>query len=185
MKIASRSCHRSTTNTGTSFTMVLMLLMCGVSVLPSYFHIAATSFYYCTAFQLSPSTTPGEIVERQLSALQDDDMAAVYKFASPANKEQTGNAANFGKMVRSGPYRYLVGHSRSEILLESKMAASQQFLVRVISPSLTLEEEGEEDSCSRKAIGGKIIEYWWSLSRCNKGEFAGSYMVDAVIPNQL
>jgi len=64
------------------------------------------------------------------------------------------------------------------------MAGSQQFLVRVISSPLALEEE-EEDSYSRKAIGGKIIEYWWSLSRCNTGEFAGSYMVDAVIPNQL
>ena len=107
MKIAS-SYHGSTVNTRTSFPLVLILLMIGVSLLPSYFHVTATSFYYCTAFQLSPSTKPGEIVERQLAALQDDDMAAVYKFASPANKEQTGNSANFGKIVRSGPYRYVI-----------------------------------------------------------------------------
>jgi len=183
MKIAS-SYHGSTVNTRTSFPLVLILLMIGVSLLPSYFHVTATSFYYCTAFQLSPSTKPGEIVERQLAALQDDDMAAVYKFASPANKEQTGNSANFGKIVRSGPYRYLVGHSRSEILLESKMGTSYQFLVRVIPSSFSL-ENGKEESFSRKKSRRKVVEYWWSLSRCNNGEFAGSYMVDAVIPNKL
>mmetsp|Transcript_35519 Transcript_35519/g.52146 ORF Transcript_35519/g.52146 Transcript_35519/m.52146 type:complete len:174 (-) Transcript_35519:207-728(-) len=172
MKIASRSCHTSATNTMSDFTLSLILLLF-VS-------------YYCTckAFHLSPSTMPMEIIEKQLTALQDNDMTEVYKFASPANKAQTGNAANFGKMVRSGPYRYLVGHSRSEILLESKMSMSQKFLVRVISSPLT-SEDGEEESYSRgrSSRGGRVIEYWWCLSRCYKGEFAGSFMVDAVIPN--
>jgi len=147
-----------------------------------------------TAFQLNPSTPPGEIIERQLAALKDGDFGTVYEFASPGNKEQTGNVANFAKMVRSGPYRYLVGHSRSDILLESKIAASCQFLVRVISTStstsssldLDLDEEGEDELLSSQDTRAeKVMEYWWSLSRCRSGEFTGSYMVDAVIPNRM
>ena len=90
--------------------------------------------------------------------------------------------------------RYLVGHSRSDILLESKMAASRQFLVRVMSsPSssstssldLDPDEEGEDECRSKDARRGKILEYWWSLSRCKSGEFTGSYMVDFVLPNEM
>lgn len=94
--------------------------------------------------------------------------------------------------------RYLLGHSRSEILLESKMAESCQYLVRVTSslasaPSspLDVEVDGEDDveeeddSISQTAEQKKILEYWWSLSRCKSGEYTGSYMVDAVIPNQM
>lgn len=93
--------------------------------------------------------------------------------------------------------RYLVGHTRSEILLESKMAESLQFLVRVTSSSDTAssspldlnqdnnnDEEGES-GVQESAAQKKVLEYWWSLSRCRTGEFTGSYMVDAVIPNQM
>jgi hypothetical protein len=97
-------------------------------------------------------------------------MVGVYTFASPANKERTGSVMTFGNMVRSGPYKYLVGHVKSTILLESTMANSQQYLVRIVP---------QEYSTT-----GKIVEYWWSLSRCQTGEYNGSYMVDAVIPNQ-
>ena len=90
-----------------------------------------------------------------------------------------------------------MGHTRSEILLESKMAESRQYLVRVTSSLDTAssspldlnrddndEEEGE--SGLRESVAQKkVLEYWWSLSRCKTGEFSGSYMVDAVIPNQM
>lgn len=94
-----------------------------------------------------------------------------------------------------------MGHSRSEILLESKISSSRQYLVRVISPpppssppssldfdmdlDLDDEDDGEEDLPSKEPKREKILEYWWSLSRCTSGEFTGSYMVDAVIPNQM
>jgi hypothetical protein len=127
-------------------------------------------FDYCHAFQLTPSTRPQEIVQQQLTALQQDDMDQVYKFASPGNKERTGDVTRFGQMVRSGPYKYLIKHSKSIILMEATMAQSQQFLVRIVP--------GDYEK------SGRVLEYWWSLSRCNGGEFSGSYMVDAVIPNQ-
>lgn len=135
-----------------------------------------------SAFQLTPSTPPDIVIERQLEALRDDDIGAVYAFASPANKAQSGDVANFSRMVRSGPYRYLVGHSRSDVLLETKIAASRQFLVRVkwTPPSDSDDDEAGESS----PRSDKVREYWWSLSRSKTGEFAGSYMVDAVIPTQ-
>mmetsp|Transcript_646 Transcript_646/g.1432 ORF Transcript_646/g.1432 Transcript_646/m.1432 type:complete len:184 (+) Transcript_646:156-707(+) len=176
--------YRSSTNGEITRSFVLMLCLNYVSLLWQYSLIATASFTFCESFQLSPSTAPGEIIERQLAALRDDDIGAVYKFASPANKEHIGSATDFAKMVRSGPYRYLLGHSRSEILLESKLSASHQFLVRVITSSSIFEED-KDRSYPQDTNGGKVVEYWWSLSRCNKGEFTGSYMVDAVIPNQI
>lgn len=127
-------------------------------------------FHSCRAFQLTPSTKAQEVIQQQLDALQRDDMDQVYKFASPGNKERTGDVTRFGQMVRWGPYKHLVKHSKSLILMEATMAQSQQFLVRIVPGDY-------EES-------GRVLEYWWSLSRCNSGEFSGSYMVDAVIPNQ-
>lgn len=119
------------------------------------------------ALTLTPSTAPEQIIKSQLKALQHNDMTGVFQFASPGNKAQVGGDINrFGEMVRSGPYQFLIGHSNAELLLESSMARSKQFLVRITSDNES------------------IHEYWWSLSRCNiEGPSAGCYMVDAVIPN--
>ncbi len=120
------------------------------------------------AFTLTPSTNPEQIVQSQLLAFQQQDMAGVYKYASPNNQAQVGNLDRFTQMIQNnnGPYKWLIGHTKSDILLSSNMAASKQYLVRVI--------------CHES----KIVEYWWSLSRCKMGPHAGCYMVDAVIPNQ-
>jgi hypothetical protein len=85
------------------------------------------------------------------------------------NKAQTGSVERFGQMVRSGQYKNLIGHQKADILLSSNMAASKQFLVRVIPKEYPSK--------------GGIYEYWWSLSRCRTGPNTGCYMVDAVIPN--
>lgn len=146
-------------------------IVLAVVVVVTMFSAADHCWLTCSAFQLSPSTPPQDVIQQQLQALQQDDMAQVYQLASPNNKERTGgDVARFGQMVRSGPYRHLVKHQKSTILLESTMVASQQFLVRIVP------RDYEES--------GRIVEYWWSLSRCQRGEFPGSYMVDAVIPNQ-
>lgn len=120
------------------------------------------------AFTLTPSTNPEQIVQSQLLAFQQQDMAGVYQYASPNNQAQVGNLDRFTQMIQNnnGPYKWLIGHEKSDILLSSNMAASKQYLVRVV--------------CHKS----KIVEYWWSLSRCKMGPHAGCYMVDAVIPNQ-
>lgn len=122
------------------------------------------SSFSVKAFSLTPSTSPEQIIESQLVALQQDDMPGVYEFASPNNKAQVGTLERFGQMVRSGPYKKLIGHQKADILLSSKMAKSKQYLVRVIP---------------KEYPKGGITEFWWSLSRSNNG----CYMVDAVIPN--
>jgi hypothetical protein len=121
------------------------------------------------AFTLTPSTDPEHIVQSQLLAFQQQDMAGVYQYGSPNNKAQVGDLDRFTHMIQNskGPYKWLIGHSKSDILLSSQMSASKQYLVRVVCPKES-----------------KIMEYWWSLSRCKIGPHAGCYMVDAVIPNQ-
>lgn len=144
----------------------------GIACTVLRWYLISTQHYYfsCSALLLTPSTNPEDIIRDQLSALQVDDMNAVYRYASPNNKKMTGgDVVRFGQMVRSGPYRDLIRHRSSEILLEMKMAESKQYLVRVTPKEYP--------------VNGKIVEYWWSLSRCQGGEFVGSYMVDAVIPN--
>lgn len=117
---------------------------------------------------LTPQWTPEQIVQSQLDALQRNDMAGVYKYASPANKERTGSLDRFDAMVRSGPYRYLLGHQRNVMLLTSTTPVAWVTLVRIVPKT-----EDEKD----------VLEYWWSLSRCTTGEYSGCYMVDAVIPH--
>jgi hypothetical protein len=121
---------------------------------------------------LTPSTSPEEIIYSQLAALRQDNMADVYRYASPANKMQTGTLETFGRMVRSPPYNFLVRHEEADILLESQLGASRQYLVRIVPNA---------KSFPRKTT---TVEYWWSLSPCTvPGEYQGCYMVDAVIPN--
>ena len=122
---------------------------------------------------LSPSTTPEQIIMSQLTALQKDDMVGVYEYASPNNRRRTGDIQMFAMMVRQGPYKNLIGHKKADILMTSKIAASMQFLVRVLPA---------DDPTSTSSYSS-VVEYWWSLSRCKVGPYAGCYMVDAVIPN--
>jgi hypothetical protein len=140
-------------------TLILCFLLLVVSISVTTTH----------AFALTPLTTPEQIIHSQLVALQQDDILGVYEFSSPLNKQQTVNVERFGQMVRGGPYRFLIGHQKADILLSSNMADSKQYLVRVIPKEFPAK--------------GTIVEFWWSLSRCKTGPHLGCYMVDAVIPN--
>jgi len=147
-------------------------------------------------FQLTPSTLPRDIIERQLTALQMEDMAEAYRLTSPENQERTGNAINFGHMARAFPYSPLIRHEQAQILMESRTVddESLQFLVRVVSSSSQVLEDEERSSSSSSR---KISEYWWSLSRSkmedgdndddeldhDESAVVGSYMVDAIFPN--
>ena len=125
-----------------------------------------------TAFSLTPSTAPEQVIQSQLQSLQEDDMPKVYSFASPRNKMQVGESVErFAQMVQNanGPYRYLIRHESHQLLLESTMAASRQYLVRIIPNAKEYPTSPPRD-------------YWWSLSRCPTRELAGCFLVDAVLP---
>ena len=128
---------------------------------------------FVKSFSLTPATTPEKIIELQLQALQHKNMDGVFEFASPMNKANVGNdPEKFAQMVESGPYKFLVGHTKSTVLLASRIANSMQYLVRVQPTS--------EDYPNKS-----MVEYWWSLSRVQTpgNPNQGCYMVDAVIPN--
>jgi len=174
-------------------------------------------------FQLSPSTPPIEVLRQQLVALQDDDMTTVYRYASPNNKLQVGGSLErFQTMIKSpnSPYRPLVNHIDAQILMESNMMESKQFLVRIINTNNNKnknkknnnkkkgdtkndgddneedenDDAGDDDSLLSLSSGSRgddddddgleqTYDYWWSMSKCQGGEFDGSFMVDAVFPN--
>ena len=139
------------------------------------------SFFADAYIILGPSSTPEQVIESQLSALQVQDMAGVFQFASPANRQNVNNdVEKFGHMVRSGPYKHLLGHERADIMLQSSLGLSKQYLVRVITDQTKMNDDDKEEEKKKKK---KIVEYWWSLSRSTDGPNAGCYMVDAVIPN--
>lgn len=150
------------------------------------------------------SHTPLDIVNFQLSALQDDDMYTVFKYASPSNKAATGPWQRFSNMVRQEPYGILVGHDRAEVLLEWKesppsrqLGSSYKCVVRVWSSSFSTDAKkvGVVDSSSDDiSIGSKASsrnsavvckEFYWTLSEQNEAGdplFAGCWMVDGVYP---
>jgi len=152
-------------------------------------------------FQVTPSTLPRDIIERQLTALQMEDMTEAYRLTSLENQERAGNAINFGHMARAFPYSPLIRHQQSQILMESRTVddESLQFLVRVVSSSPTTTGEEEEDADEESGSpspSNKVSEYWWSLSRSkmedddndeeldhDESAVVGSYMVDAIFPN--
>jgi hypothetical protein len=122
---------------------------------------------------LSPITPPEQIVAWQLQALQADNMKDVFDYASPNNQANAGNSLErFSSMVRSGPYKPLIHHASADILL-TRVTPDVQWLglVRVV---------GRQDE---KKSEQQVSEFWWLLSKCDKGEFVGCYMVDAVIPH--
>ena len=71
------------------------------------------------------SLTPGDVVRRQLAALQscgegspaqrDAAMAVVYSLASPENRRAIGTFGDFDRLVRSGIYGRLVGHQTAMV----------------------------------------------------------------------
>ena len=122
------------------------------------------------ALALTPAMTPQQVVQRQLSALQQDDMRQVFFYASPNNKANVGGSIErFGSMVRSGPYKYLIHHKQADVLMTvSSNPDRWRGLVRVVC------SDGSDK---------ETTEFWWLLSRCQGGDYPGCFMVDAVIPN--
>mmetsp|Transcript_10743 Transcript_10743/g.29640 ORF Transcript_10743/g.29640 Transcript_10743/m.29640 type:complete len:311 (-) Transcript_10743:64-996(-) len=153
-----------------------------------------------TALQLTPQTTPESVVRSQLDALQIDDIYEVFKYASPSNKAMTGPWQRFSEMVRSPPYHHLVGHARANVVLEvrSKMAPDcWGGLVQVLPPFIEQASDdadidsdsnsngdGVNSSTMTTAATSRSVEFWWYLSRCTEGPYAGCYMVDSVKPKR-
>jgi hypothetical protein len=60
-----------------------------------------------------PGFTPAQVVRIQLSALRrngpdDAGIAACFRFASPANQQQTGPLERFARLIADGPYSIML-----------------------------------------------------------------------------
>ncbi len=118
----------------------------------------------------SPHLSPKQVVEVQLRALARDaewggDLALshVFRFASPANRAQTGPLPRFAAMVRGG-YGALVNHARADIGPLVPHHGAALFPVEV------------EDAA------GNRRSFVWVLSRQTEGPDRDCWLTDAVFP---
>ena len=91
--------------------------------------------------QPSAELSPEDVISIQLKALSDAEndpltdsgVARVWAFAHPANRIVTGPLARFTRMLKSKPYRALIGHRAHHMRQVSLKADQAQFAVKVTS----------------------------------------------------
>ena len=118
----------------------------------------------------NPSLSPEQVVLIQLNAMANNDsptkdagIALVYKFASLANRAQTGPLSRFKRMIYGG-YKVMLNHTNAQLgtlQREDGHAAVNVFLV---------------------ASDGKKVGFRFFLSKQSEGNYRGCWMTDAVIP---
>ena len=113
-----------------------------------------------------PALSPGDVVRIQLEALrhndeQDRGIAVAFRFASPANRANTGPLSRFIAMIEEGPYALMLGFREAAYgPVETQTGRARQ---RV---TLT----GTRES----------VTYWFYLSRQSEPPYADCWMTDAV-----
>jgi hypothetical protein len=110
-----------------------------------------------------PEVHPADVVQAQLKALRENDLATVFEFASPANKARTGPLLRFSEMLEGRAYNVMIGHASAEIL-STITISSNRFQQRVVI----------------KGNNGKQAIFQWSLSRQEEGPYESCWMTDAV-----
>ena len=113
-----------------------------------------------------PGLSPGDVIRIQLEALrhndeQDRGIAVAFRFASPANRANTGPLSRFIAMIEQGPYALMLDFQHVDY--GPVETASDQARRRV---TLT----GARAS----------ITYWFYLSRQSEAPYTDCWMTDAV-----
>ena len=116
-----------------------------------------------------PELKPNDVVRLQLLAMQQNDdsdfgIEITFRFASPANKKQTGPLKRFIRLVRNPSYRPLLNHINATFL------------------ELTVEEDFAVQDVIITTSNGKRIGYRFWLSIQKGPLFPGCWMTDSVIP---
>lgn len=114
----------------------------------------------------APGLSPAEVVRIQLEALRHNDerdrgIEVAFRFASPANREQTGPLPRFIRMIKQGPYILMLGFREARYgTVEVRDGRARQ--------RVTL-------------TGARAwVSYWFYLSRQTKAPYADCWMTDAV-----
>jgi len=118
----------------------------------------------------SADLTPEQVIGIVIESLRDNDqsdnddgIATVFRFASPANRAQTGPIERFARMIKVG-FNDMLEHvsSRSDpIEIEGDTAVQAVWLM---------------------SSSGTEVGYAFQLGRQRGGEFDGMWMTEAVIP---
>ena len=137
-------------------------------------------FIYILSFQVwasynienaypEPELKPNDVVRLQLIAMQQNDdsdfgIEVTFRFASPANKQQTRPLKRFIGLVRNPSYRPLLNHINATIL------------------ELTVEEVFAVQDVIITTSNGERIGYRFRLSIQKGPLYPGCWMTDSVIP---
>ena len=132
------------------------------------------SFHVWASFDIKnaypePELKPNDVVRLQLLAMQQNDdsdfgIEVTFRFASPANKKQTGPLKRFIRLVRNPSYHYLLNHINATFL------------------ELTVEEDFAVQDVIITTSNGKRIGYRFRLSIQKGPLYPGCWMTDSVTP---
>ena len=116
-----------------------------------------------------PELKPNDVVRLQLLAMQQNDdsdfgIEVTFRFASPANKKQTGPLKRFIRLVRNPSYRPLLNHINATFL---ELNIEEDFAVQDVIITTS----------NRERIG-----YRFRLSIQKGTLYPGCWMTDSVIP---
>ena len=116
-----------------------------------------------------PKLKPNDVVRLQLLAMQQNDdsdfgIEVTFRFASPANKKQTGPLKRFIGLVRNPSYRPLLNHINATFL------------------ELNIEEDFAVQDVIITTSNGERIGYRFRLSIQKGPLYPGCWMTDSVTP---
>ena len=116
-----------------------------------------------------PELKPNDVVRLQLLAMQQNDdsdfgIEVTFRFASPANKKQTGPLKRFISLVRNPSYRPLLNHINATFI------------------ELTVEEVFAIQDVIITTSNGERIGYRFRLSIQKGPLYPGCWMTDSVTP---
>ena len=113
-----------------------------------------------------PGLAPGDVIRIQLEALRNNDgqdrgIAVAFRFASPANRANTGPLPRFVAMIERGPYALMLEFRHAEF-----------------GPVETVADQARQ----RVTLTGARTSttYWFFLSRQSEEPYVDCWMTDAV-----
>ena len=114
----------------------------------------------------NPGLSPGDVIRIQLEALRNNDeqnrgIAVAFRFASPANRANTGPLSRFIAMIERGHYALMLDFHHADY-----------------GPVETVDEQARQ----RVTLTGARASttYWFFLSRQSEPPYADCWMTDAV-----
>ena len=114
----------------------------------------------------NPGLSPGDVIRIQLEALRNNDeqdrgIAVAFRFASPANRVNTGPLSRFIAMIERGPYALMLDFNHADYGL--------------------VETVGDQARQRVTLTGARAsTTYWFFLSRQSEAPYVDCWMTDAV-----